>query len=64
AGLVEVDRHFPELGAVIAGSAEGRTSDEQISFADLTGTGVQDTAIAVLARTRAARAGAGHSVFT
>jgi len=64
AGLVEVDRHFPELGAVIAGSAAGRTSDEQISFADLTGTGVQDTAIAVLARTRAARAGAGHSVFT
>ncbi|HWJ87077.1 MAG TPA: ectoine utilization protein EutC [Pelagibacterium sp.] len=62
-GLVEVDRPFPELGAVIAGSAAGRTSDEQISFADLTGTGVQDTAIAVLARTRAAKAGAGHSVF-
>ena len=36
----------PELGAVIAGTAPGRTTPEEITIADLTGTGVQDTAIA------------------
>lgn len=36
----------PELGAIIAGTAPGRTAPEQITLADLTGTGVQDTAIA------------------
>jgi ectoine utilization protein EutC len=59
AGLVDADRDFPELGQVIAGQAPGRTSDGVITIADLTGTGVQDTAIATLARQRAAAAGAG-----
>ena len=36
----------PELGAIIAGTAPGRTSAQQITIADLTGTGVQDTVIA------------------
>ncbi|GMG85250.1 ectoine utilization protein EutC [Paralimibaculum aggregatum] len=36
----------PELGAVIAGSAPGRTDAEQVTICDLTGTGAQDTAIA------------------
>jgi len=35
-----------ELGDVIAGRAQGRTSDEQISVVDLTGVAVQDVAIA------------------
>lgn len=35
-----------ELGDVITGRARGRRSDEEITIADLTGTGVQDTAIA------------------
>ncbi len=35
-----------ELGAVIAGTATGRTSDEEISVADLTGVAVQDIEIA------------------
>lgn len=61
AGLVRPDDAFPELGAVIAGTAAGRTSDTQITVCDLTGTGVQDTAIATLARTRAAAAGVGAS---
>ena len=60
AGLVAPDRVFAELGAVIAGQATGRTSPRQITFADLTGTGVQDTAIATLARQRAEAAGAGQ----
>lgn len=59
AGLVEAGRAFPELGHVIAGKAPGRRDDSAITIADLTGTGVQDTAIATLARRRAAAAGAG-----
>jgi len=38
-----------ELGELIAGTKPGRTGDEQISVCDLTGVGVQDTAIARLA---------------
>jgi len=54
AGLVAPDASFPELGAIVAAKAPGRTAAAQISIADLTGTGVQDTAIATLASTRAA----------
>ena len=39
AGLVE-------LGAIISGDARGRTDDEQVSVADLTGVAVQDIQIA------------------
>jgi len=35
-----------ELGAIVAGDAPGRETDEQITVADLTGVGVQDAAIA------------------
>ncbi len=59
AGTVAADRDFPELGAVIAGQAAGRPSTDAITVCDLTGTGVQDTAIATLARSRALAAGAG-----
>ena len=55
-----IDGDFPELGQILAGLAPGRTSDTQVTLADLTGTGIQDTAIATLALTRAARAGAGQ----
>lgn len=40
------DKDHPELGQIIAGQRPGRTSPEQITICDLTGTGVQDTAIA------------------
>ncbi|MBC7138663.1 MAG: cyclodeaminase [Defluviimonas sp.] len=52
-------REFPELGQILAGQAPGRTDPRQITLADLTGTGIQDTAIAALALARAAKAGAG-----
>lgn len=58
-GLVAADATFPELGAVITGTAPGRTSPHQITVADLTGTGVQDTAIATHALACATRAGLG-----
>lgn len=59
AGLIPPDRSFAELGDIVAGKAPGRTSPDQITIADLTGTGVQDTAIATFARQRADRAGIG-----
>ncbi|MDX3974503.1 ectoine utilization protein EutC [Shinella sp.] len=59
AGLVTEGTTFPELGEIIAGRKPGRTGPEQITVADLTGTGIQDTAIATLAVARAAAAGAG-----
>jgi ornithine cyclodeaminase len=50
-----VDRAAPvvELGQVTSGAAPGRESETEITVCDLTGTGVQDTAIAVHARRRA-----------
>ncbi len=59
AGLVGPQAEFPELGEIIAGTAAGRARNEDITYCDLTGTGVQDTAIATLARDRARAAGAG-----
>jgi ornithine cyclodeaminase len=61
AGLVAGERDFPELGQVVAGVAPGRTSAADITLCDLTGTGVQDTAIATLAHRRAVAAGVGQS---
>ncbi|MFA5581798.1 MAG: ectoine utilization protein EutC [Paracoccaceae bacterium] len=59
AGLVDENAGFAELGQVIAGTAPGRRAAEDITICDLTGTGVQDTAIATLARDHAAHAGVG-----
>jgi len=55
-----VRRDFRELGQIIAGLAPGRSSPDQITLCDLTGTGIQDTAIAALALSRARAAGAGQ----
>ena len=46
AGVLADDANLPELGQVITGAHPGRTDPEQITIADLTGTGIQDTAIA------------------
>ncbi|WP_336083822.1 ectoine utilization protein EutC [Thalassospira sp. CH_XMU1448-2] len=62
AGIVGTDDTFPELGQVIAKSAAGRTSARQMTVCDLTGTGVQDTAIATLARERCDAANAGVEI--
>ena len=48
-----------ELGELTSGRAPGRQSAEDITVCDLTGTGVQDTAIASLALARARDLGAG-----
>ena len=64
AGIVSADKSFAELGEVIAGTATGRTRPDEITLADLTGTGVQDTAIANLALARARDARAGRPIDT
>ena len=51
-GVITADQSFAELGAIAAAHAPGRVSDDQIIIADLTGAGVQDTAIATFARQR------------
>jgi ornithine cyclodeaminase len=43
-----------ELGEIISGKVNGRQSRDQITICDLSGTGVQDTAIADYAMTQAA----------
>ena len=59
AGVAAPDDEFAELGMIVAGKARGRPSDSAITIADLTGTGIQDTAIATFASQRALAAGAG-----
>lgn len=61
AGAVSGDASFPELGEIVADVKPGRTSEKQITIADLTGTGIQDTAIASLAFARAEAVAAGST---
>jgi ectoine utilization protein EutC len=53
AGLLSEEGPVLELGEMTAGLVNGRTDDNQITICDLTGTGVQDTAVALLAYQRA-----------
>ncbi len=59
AGVLDADAVLAgvtELGEITSGAKPGRADDGQITVCDLTGTGAQDTAIALYAL-RAARAG-------
>jgi ornithine cyclodeaminase/alanine dehydrogenase-like protein (mu-crystallin family) len=58
-GVLPVGVAVTELGELTSGRAAGRTRAGDISICALTGVGVQDTAIALLAFGRAARAGLG-----
>lgn len=49
AGLLTRHDVHAELGEIVAGKKSGRTSDAEITIADLTGVGFQDTAIAAAA---------------
>jgi ectoine utilization protein EutC len=48
-GLLTIDSSIIELGQLTSKELIGRENDEQITVCDLTGTGVQDTAIALFA---------------
>ncbi len=45
-GVIRRDAVSAELGEIAAGLKPGRTSDQEITVADLTGVGVQDAAVA------------------
>jgi ornithine cyclodeaminase len=51
-----------ELGEITSGARPGRTHPDQITVCDLTGTGVQDTAIALLAYQKARARGLGTTI--
>lgn len=59
AGVVPAEKKFAELGEIITGAARARLAPSDLTIADLTGTGVQDTAIATLALKRADQLGLG-----
>ncbi|MGM8211460.1 cyclodeaminase [Virgibacillus sp. W0430] len=48
-GFATADEPVIELGQLTAGKHEGRTNEDEVTIADLTGTGAQDTAIALYA---------------
>lgn len=48
-GVLTLDSSIIELGQLTANKVIGRENEEQITVCDLTGTGVQDTAIALFA---------------
>ena len=62
AGAISEDDNIVELGEITAGRHPGRETDEQITVCDLTGTGVQDTAIALLAYRKAREQGLGMTI--
>jgi ectoine utilization protein EutC len=62
AGLISREDEIVELGELVSGRRPGRTSDQEITLCDLTGVGVQDTAIALLATRKAAERGLGLQV--
>ncbi len=62
AGIVAADAIFPELGQIALAASPFQRKAEDITFCDLTGTGVQDTAIARLATERASACDAGTKI--
>lgn len=62
AGLLEVGSVHGELTAVASGRLPGRTADDELTVADLTGLGIQDAAVAALATRLAGQHGAGRDV--
>lgn len=63
-GAVPQDFLAPELGEIVLGKEPDRRTAEEITICDLTGTGVQDTAIALYAVRKAEAAGLGTTIET
>jgi ornithine cyclodeaminase len=62
AGVIAKNSVILELGELTSGRAQGRRDNTQITICDLTGTGVQDTAISLLAHEKAVEMGLGLQV--
>ncbi|HET7292705.1 MAG TPA: ornithine cyclodeaminase family protein [Vicinamibacteria bacterium] len=61
-GLLTPDGVHAELGEIAAGDKPGRTRDDEITVADLTGVGVQDAAVSNLVVAEAQRRGVGAEI--
>ena len=61
-GVVDEDHIHAELGEVVAGEAEGRTDDEEITVFDSGGTGIETVAGAYLLYEKAVEEGLGETV--
>lgn len=61
-GIILQDDEIIELGQLSSGRKPGRRSDEEITICDLTGVGVQDTVIALLAYRKATEKGLGEPI--
>lgn len=59
-GLIDNQKISGEIGEIVLGLKPGRTSDDQITVADLTGLGVQDAATASVVLIKAKTTAAGH----
>ena len=62
AGVLRPADVYAELGDIAAGLKRGRTSEQEITVADLTGVGVQDAGVAELVVTVATRRGVGKAL--
>lgn len=58
-GHVNGETDVVEIGDLVLGRRRGRSDDAEITICDLTGVGVQDTAIARLALSRGRESGLG-----
>lgn len=62
AGTIREDSPIDELGEITSGGKPGRRTDAEVTVCDLTGVGVQDTAIALFAYGRARERGVGTNL--
>lgn len=61
-GFIDSQQTMTEIGQIIAGQSSGRRSNNEITICDLTGTGIQDTAIANMAYQKALHGGFGSFI--
>jgi alanine dehydrogenase len=61
-GTIDADHVHAELGAVVAGEAPGRESDEEITVFDSGGTGIETVAAAAMLYEKAIDAGLGQEL--
>lgn len=61
-GLMTREGVYAELGEIAAGTKPGRTGEDEITVADLTGVGIQDAAVSNLAVLEARRRGLGETI--
>lgn len=63
AGVFDVGSVYGELAALASGRPAGRTRDDELTVADLTGLGIQDAAVAAFVAGRAEELGAGEDIL-